>query len=413
METFIDILDSFHHNIYMYPRTSYLNLIDPFIGKPVIKVITGIRRSGKSTILKLLQEKSLSESGTGGSTLFINKESLQFDYIRNERDLYNEVLEFYQKNGKITLFIDEVQEIESWEKAVTSFLSDDMADIYITGSNARLLSSELATLIAGRYVAFETFPLTYDEFLIFKHEKNSKDTFNQFIKYGGLPGIHHFPLNDVAVYQYIEAVFDSIVLKDVVSRNRVRNTALLQKIIFYVLDNIGSIFSANSIHQYFKKEKRSGSIETIYSYLSFLESAYIIHRVPRYDIKGKKLLEVQEKYFVGDIGLRNGVLGFKDQDISGLLENIVYLELRKRGFQLYIGKIDDKEIDFIAIKEKEKIYIQVCYLLATAKTVEREFGVLEKIQDNYPKYVLSMDDYFPEDRNGIKWLNLVDFILGN
>jgi len=265
----------------------------------------------------------------------------------------------------------------------------------------------------GRYVSISIYPLSFSEFMIFRGSNDKENSFKEFLIYGGLPGIHHFDFEEAPLFQYIGAVFDSIVLKDVVQRNSVRNSALLEKIMLFILDNIGSIFTANSISKYFKSESRKVSLETVYNYLSFLQAAFVIEKVQRYDIYGKKILEIQEKYFVGDIGLRNGILGYKDKDISGILENIVYLELKKRGYKLFIGKLEDREIDFIATRDNTKIYIQVAYLLASKSTINREFSVLEAVPDNYPKIVLSMDTIFPREKNGIIWRNIIDFLLGD
>lgn len=398
----------------MFQRPEYIKKVIPFIGKPVIKVITGIRRSGKSSVLELIQNYMFeNESVEKRTILYINKESLRFAHIKNEIDLYNEATNLFNKVGKIRLFVDEVQEIDAWEKAIASLLSDGIADIYITGSNAHLLSSELATLLAGRYVSISIYPLSFLEFMNFRKSDDKAKCFQEFLSYGGLPGIHHLDFEERSLFQYIGSVFDSIVLKDIIQRNSVRNSALLEKIMLFILDNIGSVFSANSIANYFKSESRKVSLETIYNYLSFLQTAFVVHKVQRYDIYGKKILEIQEKYFVGDIGLRNGILGYKDRDISGLLENIIYLELCKRGYTLFIGKVENREVDFIATRGKAKIYIQVSYLLASESTIEREFSVLESIPDNYPKIVLSMDNVFPEERNGILWRNIISFLLND
>ncbi|MCD4691985.1 MAG: ATP-binding protein [Calditrichales bacterium] len=399
----------------MHNRKDYIQKLEPFIDKPIIKVIVGLRRAGKSTLIILfINWLKKHKNVPANRILYINKESLEFDNISNDKDLYKLVKDKVKLSGhKIYLFVDEVQMINNWQRAINSILADELADIYITGSNARLLSSELATLLTGRYIQIQVFPLVYSEFLNFLKKKNSDTSlFNQYLKYGGLPGVHHLKLQEDIVYQYISSVFDSIILKDVVLKNMVRNVGLLEKIIHYIFDNTGNIFSGKNVVDFLKNEKRQLSVETVYNYLKYLEAAFIIYKVPRFDLKGKRFLEVREKYYLGDIGLRHALLGFKEGDISGILENIIFLELKKRGYNIYIGSLGNKEVDFIIEKEKQKAYIQVCYLLSSQKTIEREFGILEKIKDNYPKYVLSMDDFWGDDVKGIKRLNIIDFLTG-
>ncbi len=398
----------------MIKRKLYLERITPFIGKPVIKVITGIRRCGKSTFLKMICDQLQEKGVKPGNIVLINKDSLEFDFIRNYQDLHRYVnKKFKNLKGEKFLFIDEVQEIESWEKAVAGFLADHTADLFITGSNSRLLSSELATYISGRYVECKMYPLTFSEFLQFRKVTEPEKVdheFGVFIKYGGFPGIHHMDFDDEVIGQYISALYSTILLKDVVARNGLRDIMLLEKITRFTADNCGNITSSKKIADFLKSQKIKGSVDTVQGYLGMLTTAYIFFRVNRFDIRGKRLLEVHEKYYSGDIGLRNNLLGFQKIEISGHLENIVYLELLYRGYTVNIGKYNDLEIDFIATKGSERIYFQVAYLLADGKTIDREFGALEKIQDNYPKMVLSMDKFLNNSRNGIKWSNLTDFL---
>ncbi len=401
----------------MILRERYIKQITPFIGKPVIKVITGIRRCGKSTFLKMICN-SLTESGVmQGNIILINKDSLDFDFIRNYLDLNN-----YVKNriinipGKIYLFIDEIQEIEGWEKAVSGFLTDNTADLFITGSNSKMLSSELATFISGRYIEFRMYPLTFSEFLQFRQGKGSENIdqeFGLFMKYGGFPGIHHMEYEDEVIGQYVNSLYNTILLKDVVARNGIRDIALLEKIAKFTADNCGNITSSKKIADFLKTQKVSGSVDTVQNYLQMLTTAFIFAKVNRFDIKGKRLLEIHEKYYSGDIGLKHILLGYKTGDISGHLENIVYLELLSRGFKVEIGKYIEQEIDFIATKGNEINYIQVAYLLHDQKTIEREYRALEKINDNFPKLVLSMDKFHDPNRAGIQWENLIEYLIGN
>lgn len=398
----------------MYKRNLYLNKIKPYINKPVIKVITGMRRVGKSYLLKQIMEDLKAVDIAKKNILYINKESLEYEFIGNYSDLYQYVRSFFNTvTGRKYLFVDEIQEINEWEKAITSFFSEGDFDIYITGSNAHLLSSEIATLISGRYIEIPVFTLSFEEFLMFRGKKK-KDITTEFSTYlwaGGFPAIHHFDFNREVVYQYINSLYNTIVLKDVIKRNNVRNVNLLENITRYIFDNIGNIFSAKKVSDYMKSQKMKVGIETVQNYISYFLSTLAIHKVPRYDIKGKRLLELHEKYYLGDVAMRHALLGYREAEISGVLENLVFLELKRRGYQVYIGKLENKEIDFIAEKENRKIYLQVSYYLATPETIKREFSVLQNIKDNYPKYVVSMDTIFGGDFKGIQRINLVDFLL--
>ena len=400
----------------MYERNLYIDRIVPLINTPVIKVITGMRRVGKSCLLKLLIERLRAGNVKARQIVYINKESLEFDFIRNYQDLHTYVKKrFAGLKGPKYLFVDEIQEIKKWEKTITSFFSDAAIDIFITGSNAHLLSSEIATLISGRYVEIPVYALGFEEFLLFRgiEKPDASREFATFLRYGGFPAIHHFDLEEEVVYQYISALYDTILLKDVVKRNNVRNIHLLENVSRYLFDNIGNIFSAKRVADYVRSQRMSVGVETVQNYIAYLLSTFAVHKVSRYDIKGKRLLELYEKYYLGDIGMRHAILGFREGDISGLLENLVFLELKRRGYKVFIGQFGNQEVDFIAEKKNRKIYIQVAYLLATPETIEREFSVLLRINDNYAKYVLSMDTVFGNDVQGIQRINLVDFLLGH
>lgn len=398
----------------MVQRERYLKQITPFIDKPIIKVITGIRRCGKSTFLKLICNLLTDKGVNLKNILLINKDSLEFDSLNTHKQLVSYVTDrFKSVEGKKYLFIDEVQEIEGWEKALSGFLTDNTADLFITGSNSRMLSSELATYISGRYVEFKLYTLTFSEFLKFREvtePEKMESEFALFMRYGGFPGIHRMEYDDEVIEQYVSSIYNTILLKDVVARNGIRDIALLERIAHFTADNCGNITSSKKIADYLKSQKMKGSVDTVQSYLSMLSSAFIFHKVNRFDLKGKRLLEIHEKYYVGDIGLKHSLLGYKINDISGHLENIVYLELLSRGFKVNIGKLNELEIDFIATRSNQQIYLQVAYLLADTKTIDREFGTLEKINDNYPKIVLSLDKFLDNNRNGIKWYNLIDFL---
>jgi predicted AAA+ superfamily ATPase len=401
----------------LIPRKSYIKQIVPFMDKPVIKVVIGMRRSGKSSLLKLLagyirKKKTISSR----NILIINKESLEFDFITDYKSLNQYVKDFFKgTRGHRYLFIDEIQEIEKWEKAAASFLQENIADIYLSGSNARMLSSEMATLLSGRYVEWYVYPLVFSEFIEFRKAVANPGSlhkeFELFLRYGGLPRLHEMELSADAPQQYIQSIFNTILLKDVVNRHAIREPAQLENIARFVFDNCGNITSARRIAEYLKSQRVSLAVDRVQSYISYMESAFLVRKVRRYDIKGLRHLEMYEKYYMGDVGLRHGFIGYRDRDIAGLLENVIYLDLLARGYQISIGKIGKTEVDFIAEKSREKIYIQVAYLITDAKTARREFGPLEQIPDNYPKYVLSMDNVAVEDKNGIKWMNILDFLI--
>ncbi|MBI9097896.1 MAG: ATP-binding protein [Spirochaetaceae bacterium] len=373
-----------------------------------------MRRVGKSSIVKLLITHLREQGIPEKAILYINKESLVWDFIRDYADLNKYVIETFKGiKGEKFLFIDEVQEIYQWEKAVNSFLTDNIADLTITGSNAGLLASELASLLSGRYIDFSIHPLSFKEFLLFRGKKsgNERDEFRLYLRYGGMPGIHNLSLRDDMIFPYLNALYSSIVLKDVVSRNQIRDPALLDLIIRFVFDNCGNITTAKRITDYLKNQRITVSVDKVIKYIAYLEEAFLLHRVRRYDIKGLRHLELYEKYYVGDIGLRHGFLGYRDGDISGLLENLIYLELKQRGFKVSIGKIDNLEVDFIAETQQEKLYIQVTLELSEEKTIEREFSILERIPDNHEKIVLSMDEFQKIQRRGIKHKSIIDFLL--
>lgn len=405
----------------MVKRDLYLNKILGFLDKPLIKVITGMRRSGKSMLLILLSEYLLNKGISQDNIIYFNFESIQHADIRDYMDLYNLIKTKFQNiNGRIYILLDEIQEIIGWERAVNSFLTDFDCDVYITGSNANLLSSELATHIAGRYVEINVYPLSFKEYLDFtkinpdETELNTDTHFSNFLRFGGLPGIHRMNWESNLIYQYLSDIYSSVLLKNVISRNNIRDTELLRKIVLFLMNNIGNTFSAKAISDFLKSQGRKLSTETVYNYLQALENAILIYKVTRYDIKGKRILETQEKYFLSDLGMRHAILGYRDNDISGVLENVVYLELRRRGYTVNIGKQKSREVDFIATRRDEKIYLQVCYLLSDKAVTDREFAPLIAIDDNYEKVVLSMDSSLLNfNLGGIKRKNIVDFLIEN
>ena len=398
----------------MIKREAYMSRIRPFIGGELIKVITGIRRSGKSVMLELIKDE-LAAAGVGReSVVSINFEDMRFARLLTAQALHDEIASrVKQIEGKAYLFFDEIQEVADWERCVTSFRVEFDCDIYITGSNAKLLSGELATYLGGRYVEFVVYPFSFSEFTEL-YRSAFPDTppnvcFQKYLLFGGMPYLGNLRYEEEPCRQYLKDLFNSVQLKDIVKRNQVRDVDLLERILAYVMANIGTTFSATSVSKFFKSEKRGVSTETILNYIAYCADAYLFYRVRRQDLQGKQILTTNEKYYAADHGIREAVYGGNMRDVNLVLENIVFMEMLRRGYSVTVGKAGDKEIDFIAEKHGEKIYVQVCYLLASDETVRREFGVYETVPDNYPKYVVSMDE-LDLSRNGIKHSNIRDFL---
>ncbi|MGN0587474.1 MAG: ATP-binding protein [Oscillospiraceae bacterium] len=398
----------------MIKREMYMSRIRPFIGKELIKVMTGFRRSGKSVMLQLIQEELLEQGVRKEQFISFNFEKMGLEHLCTAKALYDEVMRLAaETDGKVYLFFDEIQEVTSWEKCINSLRVDMDCDIYITGSNAKLLSGELATYLGGRYVEFVIYPFSYSEFkeLYFSVYPQTSDAecFNKYLVTGGMPYLSNLNYEYEPSRLYLEDLYNSVVLKDIVKRNTVRDVDLLEKIIAYVTANIGTTFSATSISKYFKSENRTVATETILNYIKYCMDAYLFYQVKREDLAGKQVLSTNEKYYMSDHGVREAVFGGNTRDINLILENIVYMELLRRGYKVNVGKSGDKEIDFVCRKQSSKLYIQVTYILASADTVEREFGILEKVPDNFPKYVVSMDE-IDMGRNGIKHCNIRKFL---
>ncbi len=394
------------------PRPDYLKRITPFIGKGLIKVLTGQRRVGKSFMLYQIMDAIIKQDPEA-EILYINKEFYQFREIRNGDDLYRYVASAKKTNRSNVLFIDEIQEITDFETAMRSLLAEGGWDIYCTGSNAELLSGELATRLAGRHVEIQIHPLSYREFLRFHNLVNSQESLGLYLRFGGLPYLSAIGLSPEVAFEYLENVRSSIILRDVVAREKIRNVDFLELLLEYVADNIGNLFSANNISKYLKSQRFSIPVPTILSYLAALQKAFIIRRVRRADLRGMKLFEIGEKYYFEDLGLRNVTRGRTSPFEPGkLIENAVFLHLLRQGFQVYVGWLDGFEIDFVAEKEGRRLYVQASYLIIDEATVVREFGNLERINDNYPKYVVSLDEPLGTiDVRGIKHMNLRDFLV--
>jgi predicted AAA+ superfamily ATPase len=393
-------------------RKQYMDQIRPFIGKDLIKIITGQRRIGKSYMLKQLIEE-ISRIRPQSNIIYIDKELEEFSSIRNSGDLHKYVIENLIKGKDNFLFIDEVQEIESFQRCIRSLLNKKECDIYCTGSNATLLSGELATLLAGRYMEFPVHGLSYSEFLEFNQLDDSSENLNLYLTLGGMPYQYHLGLDHEIVFEYLKSLYSTILLKDVVSRENIRNVTLLENLVSYLADNTGSLFSAQNISKYLKSQQISIPTQSVINYLKALTNAYFIHKVSRADIRGLKIFEIGEKFYFEDLGLRNSIRSFNYRgDIGKLMENAIYLHLLRNRYKVYVGKSGDKEIDFMAEKDGERIYIQVAYQLGDDKIIKREFGNLADIQDNYPKYVVTMDEM--QSRNtykGIKQINLRSFLM--
>lgn len=390
-------------------REIYLQKIRPFINQPLIKVLVGQRRVGKSFLMKQLIEEVLSIN-KNGNIIYIDKEKYEFDEIRNYHQLIKYVKD-RQQDKLNYLFIDEVQEIEGFEKALRSLLVDGIFDIFCTGSNAQMLSGDIATLLSGRQMVFKVYSLSFIEFCQFHNIQPDKISLNKYLKYGGLPYLIHLPKNDDIIFEYLRNIYDTILFRDVVSRNEIRDVAFLNNLLQFLADNTGSIVSAKKISDYLKSQQSSKSVSIIINYLTFLENAYFIFKAKRKDIQGKKIFEVGEKYYFEDFGLRNSVLGFNISDINKIVENAVYLHLLINGYKIFVGKKGDKEIDFIAERKNEKLYIQVTTNLNDEKVYKREFGNLLEVKDNYPKMVVSYDEFSGSSSyKGIKHVTLLEFL---
>ena len=399
----------------MIKREGYMSRIRPFIGGDLIKVMTGIRRSGKSVMLELIKEELLETGIRPSQFIAINFEDMRFSHLHTAEALHNEILKRAGEiEGKVYLFFDEIQEVAGWERCVNSLRIALDCDIYITGSNAKLLSGELATYLGGRYVEFVIYPFSFGEFLELYHTIDPGSTIQQcFQKYllaGGMPYLANLNYEEGPSRQYLTDLFNSVQLKDIVKRYKVRDVDLLERIIAYVMANMGTTFSASSLAKFFKSEQRTVAAETILNYIKYCCDAYLFYQVKRQEVQGKQILSSNEKYYIADHGIREAVFGGNTRDINLVLENIVYMELLRRGYTVTVGRVGEREVDFVCDKRNEKLYVQVAYLLASEDTIDREFGAYHSIKDNFPKYVVTMDE-LNMSRNGIKHRNIRDFLL--
>lgn len=394
-----------------YKRDLYLNRIKPFIDTQMIKVLTGQRRVGKSFLLFQLMD-CIRPEHPASDIIYINKELFEFDSLKDYADLINYVAQKRQNiKDKCFLFIDEIQDIAGFEKALRHFFAEGTFDIYCTGSNANMLSGELATYLSGRYIEFKVYSLTYTEFLQFHKLEDSQDSFTKFYKFGGLPYLANLPFNELLISDYQRSIYDTIILKDVVNRYNIRNVRQLQDLTLYLADTIGSLFSANKISEYLKSQRVDLLPKTILEYLTYLNNAYFVKRLRPTDIQGKRQFQIGEKYYFEDLGIRHAIRPFRPNDIAQVLENVVCHHLLVNGYSLSIGRDGDKEIDFVAERNGEKVYVQVAYSVMEAKTHDREFGNLLAIKDNYPKMVITMDEIEGVSYEGIKQVPIRKFLL--
>ena len=401
--------------INMVKRESYMKRIRPFFGNDLVKALIGLHRSGKSVMLDLIKEELCASGVSSSQFISINFENMRNAHLCTAVALHDEIIRRASEiKDKVYLFFDEIQEVDAWEKCINSFRVELDCDIYITGSNAKLLSGELATCLAGRYVEFVIYPFSFAEFIelyrtIFPNA-DIRQCFSKYLRAGGMPYLSNLRYDETASRQYLRDLFNSVELKDIVKRNNIRDVDMLERIIAYVTSNIGTTFSSTAISKYLKSEGRSISPETVLSYIKACTDAFLFYQVKRQDLQDKKILTVNEKYYVADHGIREAVFGGNMKDINLVMENIVYMELLRRGYTVTVGKTGDKEIDFVCEDQGNKLYIQVAYLLASTDTIEREFGVYDRIRDNFPKYVITLDE-FDMSRNGIKHRNIRDFLL--
>lgn len=399
----------------MIDRPLYMDKIMAYTDTPFVKILTGVRRCGKSTILKMIMERLKTERHIPDERII----SCRYDSMEyvdlTAKDMYDQLKSRLSTEGKTYLFLDEVQEIEGWERVVNSLASDFDVDLYVTGSNSRMMSSEIATYLTGRYISFRIFTLSFGEYLMFKRQYapvgDAKTELANYVRLGGFPATHLQAYSQEEVYTVVRDIYNSTIFSDIVRRNQIRKIDQLERIVKYTFNNVGNTFSAKSIADYLKSEHRSLDNETVYNYLEKLEKAYLLHRCIRYDLQGRELLKTQEKFYLADVALRYSVLGYDADSVAASLENIVYLELCRRGYTVNVGKTDGGEIDFVAERQNERLYVQVTQEIRSEKTAKREYERLLEIRDNYPKYVLTTDAFAGGNYQGIRTMHIADFLL--
>ena len=395
----------------MIVRPHYLDELKKYRDVPLVKILAGIRRCGKSTILDMLREDLLANGVRPEQIIERRYTSLDLGDLPAAKDMYQDIKADLNAAGRNYLLLDEVQEIEGWEKAINSLLELGNTDIYVTGSNSKLMSSEISTYLTGRYVTIPVFPLSFEEYLTFKAGSalSQKELLNEYIRYGGFPIVALGTYDERTAYQIVEGIYHSVISNDIARRHSITNQELFNRVVRFIIENVGKNFSANSIVKFLKSGGRSLTVETIYNYLEWLEKAFVIYRCQRYDLQGKAVLKTQEKFYLADPALKYCMMGFNPKSIASMLENIVYFELRRRGYDVYVGKNETKEIDFVAVRRDERVYVQVCRELPDAS--DREIVNLLEIKDHYPKYVVTMDDLAGGNIDGVRIVHLVDFLL--
>lgn len=395
----------------MINRPDYIEALEPFIDKPLVKILAGVRRCGKSTIFEMLKEDFL-RRGVSMDHI-ICKRYTEMDIPENitAKQMYDELTAAMLGKGHCYLLLDEIQEIDGWEKAVNSLLESTDADIYVTGSNSKLMSGEISTYLTGRYVSIPVYTLSFKEYLAFKQDSplSRRELLEDYIRFGGFPIVALSEYDEQSAYQIVNGIYHTVVSRDIVKRHRINKQDLFDRLVKYIIENMGKTFSANSISTFLKSEHRKVSVESIYNYLRWLEQAFIIYPCERYDLQGKSILKTQEKYYLSDVSLKYALLGYNRKMLDGAMENIVFLELKRRGYDVFIGKNDTKEIDFVATRRDERIYVQVCVRIP--ETSDREVGNLMEIRDHYPKYVVTLNEMDTGIENGIKIVHLADFLL--
>lgn len=397
----------------MIIRPQYMNMLKTYRDVPLVKILAGIRRCGKSTILEMLRD-DLQVSGIAADHIIsMRYTSEDFDGGMNDKGLYQAVKAQMTDAGRYYLLLDEVQEIDGWEKAVNSLLENADTDIYVTGSNSKLMSGEISTYLTGRYISIPVYTLSFSEYLEFKKtsSRSSRELLNEYLRLGGFPIVAIGSFDETSAYQIVEGIYNSVITSDITKRHNITNFDLFNRVVKYIVENTGKTFSANAIARFLKSEGRSLSVEAVYNYLNWLEKAFVIYRCRRYDLQGKSVLKTQEKFYLADASLKYCIMGFHPQSIAAMLENIVYFELRRRGYEVYIGKNETKEVDFVAVRRDERIYVQVCRRLPEES--DREVANLLEIKDHYPKYVVTLDELAAGNINGVKIMYLMDFLLGD
>ena len=395
----------------MIIRPNYMNTLRTYRDAPIVKILAGIRRCGKSTILDMLRDDLLESGVASDHIISMRYTSEDFDDGMTDKDMYNGIKVKMTDKGRYYLLLDEVQEVEGWEKAVNSLLENANTDIYVTGSNSKLMAGEISTYLTGRYISIPVYTLSFAEYLEFKKSdsRSPKELLNEYLRLGGFPIVALGSFDERSSYQIVEGIYNSVVTNDITKRHNITNFDLFNRCVKYIVENVGKTFSANAIVKFLKSEGRSLSVEAVYNYLSWLEKAFVVYRCQRYDLQGKSVLKTHEKFYLADASLKYCIMGFNPKSIAAMLENVVYFELRRRGYEVYIGKKETKEIDFVAVQRDERIYVQVCRRLPEES--DREIANLLAIKDHYSKYVVTLDELATGNVNGVKIVRLVDFLL--